>query len=46
MIRQTLEEVDQSKYLGSAQTKDRTSVKDVKIRLAQAHSAMKRLAIL
>ena len=43
---QTLEEVDQFKYLGSTQTKDGTSVKEVKIRLAQAHSAMTRLAIL
>jgi hypothetical protein len=43
---QTLEEVDQFKYLGSTQTKDGTSVKEVKIRLAQAHSAMARLAIL
>ena len=37
---QTLEEVDQFKYLGSTQTKDRISVKEVKIRLAQTHSAM------
>ena len=46
MNRQTLEEVDQFKYLGSAQTKDGTSVKEVKTRLAQTHSAMTRLAIL
>ena len=39
-------EVDQFKYLGSTQTKDGISVKEVKIRLAQAHSAMTRLAIL
>ena len=39
---QTLK-VDQFKYLGSAQTKDGTSVKEVKIRRAQAHSAMTRL---
>ena len=37
---QTLEEVDQFNYLGSTQTKDGASVKAVKIRLAQAHSAM------
>ena len=37
---QTLEEVDQFSYLGSTQTKDGTSVKEVKIKLAQAHSAM------
>ena len=42
----TLEEVDQFTYLGSRQTKDGTSVKEVKIRLAQAHSAMTRLAVL
>ena len=34
---QTLEEVDQFKYLGSIQTKDGTSIKEVKIKLAQAH---------
>jgi len=43
---QTLEEVDQFKYLGSTQTKDGTSVKEVKIRLAQAHAAMTRLSVL
>ena len=37
---QTLEEVDQFKYIGSTQTKDGTSVEEVKIRLAQAHSAI------
>ena len=37
---QTLEEVDQFKYLGSTQTKDGSSVKEVKIRLAQAHSVL------
>ena len=42
----TVEEVDQFKYLGSTQTKDRTSIKDEKIRLVQAYSAMTRLAIL
>ena len=42
----TLEEMDQFKYLGSTQTKDRTSIKEVKIRLARAHSAMTRLEIL
>ena len=41
-----LEEVDQFKYLGSTQTNDRASLKEVTIRLAQAHSAMTRLAIL
>ena len=39
-----LEVVDQFKYLGFIQTKDGTSVKEVKIRLAHAHSAMTRLA--
>ena len=37
--------MDQFKYLGSPQTKDGTSIKEVKIRLTQAHSAIKRLAI-
>ena len=37
---QTLEEVDQFKYLGSTQTEDVTSVKEVNIRLAQEHAAM------
>ena len=45
MNEQTLEEVDQLKYLGSTQTKDGNSVKEVKIRLVQAHSAMTWLAI-
>ena len=36
----TLEEEDQFNYPGSTQTKDGTSIKEVKIRLAQAHSAM------
>ena len=36
----TLEEVDQLKYPGLTQTKDGTSIKVVKIRLAQAYSAM------
>ena len=40
-----LEEVDQFRYLGSTQTKDGTSLKEVKIRLAQAHSAMTRLVV-
>ena len=35
-----LQEVDQFKYLGSTQTKDGTSIKEVMIRLAQAHSTM------
>ena len=43
---QTIEEVHQFKYLSSTQTKDGTSVKEVKIRLAQANSAMTRLVIL
>ena len=34
------------KYLGSTQTKDGTSAREVKIRLVQAHSSMTRLAIL
>ena len=42
----TLEEMDQFKHVGSTQTKDRTSINEVKIRLVQAHSAMNRLAIL
>ena len=42
----TLEEVDQFKYTWSTQTKDGMSIKKAKIRLAQAHSAMTRLAIL
>ena len=41
-----LEEVDQFKYLGYTQTKDGTLIKEVKIRLAQAHSGMTRLATL
>ena len=41
-----LEEVGQFKYIGSTQTKDGTSIKEVKARLLQAHSAMTRLAIL
>ena len=43
---ETLEEVDQFKYLESTKAKDGTSVKEVKIRLAQAHLAMTRLPIL
>ena len=42
----TLEEVYQFKYLGSTQTKDGISIKEVKIRLVQAHSALTRLVIL
>ena len=42
----TLEEVDHFRYLGSTQTNDGTSIKEVKIRLAQAHSATTRIAIL
>ena len=34
----TLEEVDQFKYLESTQTKDGTLIKEVKIRLVQAHA--------
>ena len=41
-----LEEVDQFSYIGSTQTKDGTSLKSVKISLAQAHSAMTRLSVL
>ena len=37
---QTPEEEDQFQYLASTQTKDRTSLKEVKIRLVQTHSAM------
>ena len=40
----TLEEMYQFKYLGSTQTKDGTSVKEVQITLPQAHSAMTTLA--
>ena len=36
------EEVDQFKYLKSTQTKDGTSIKEVMIRLAQAHSVMEK----
>ena len=43
---QMLEEVNQFKYLGFTQNKDGASIKEVKIRLEQAHSAMTRLAIL
>ena len=43
---EVLEEVDQFKYLGSTQTKGRALIKEVKIGLAQAYSAMTRLAIL
>ena len=46
MTEKTLEEVDQFKYLGSTQTKDGKSIKEVKIRLELAHSAITRLAIL
>ena len=41
-----MEEVDQLKYQGCTQTKYGTSIKEVKIRLAQPHSAMTRLTIL
>ena len=44
--RRTLEEVDQFKYVGSTQIKGETSIKEVKIRLTQAHSVMTSLAIL
>ena len=39
------EDVDQFGYLGSTLTKDATSTKEVKIRLAHAHSTVTRLAI-
>ena len=39
-------EVDHFKYLGSTQTDDGTSLKEVRIRLAQAHSPMTRLVAL
>ena len=42
----TPEEEDQFIYLGCTQTKDGISIKEGKIRLAQTHSAMRRLAIL
>ena len=42
MNRKVLEEVDQFKYFGSTQTKDGTSLKEVKIRLL----AMESLAVL
>ena len=38
-----LEEVDQFNYLGATLTKDGSSDSDIKIRLAQATSAMVRL---
>ena len=41
----TLEEVDQFKYLGSTQTKNGIPIKGIKIRLAQAHLARKRLGM-
>ena len=41
-----LQGVDQFKYLVSTQTIDGTSIKEVKIRLVQAHLAMTRLAVL
>ena len=41
-----LDEMDQFKYLGSTQTKDGTSLKEVKIRLPQAHTTVTRLAVL
>ena len=41
-----MEEVDQLKYLGSTKTKEGTSEKETKFSLAQAHSAMTKLAIL
>ena len=45
-FRQTLEEVDQFKCLGSTQAKGGKSAKEVTIRLVQVHSTMTRLAIL
>ena len=41
-----LEEVGHFKYLGCTQTKDGISIKEVLIRLVQAHSAMTILALL
>ena len=41
-----LEEVDQFKYLGSTESKDGISIREVKIRRAQAYLAMTRLAML
>ena len=41
-----LEEVDQFKYLGSIQTKDGSSITEAKVRLAQAYSAITKLATL
>ena len=48
MTAETLEEVEQSKYIGSTQTKDRTSIKEVKIKDQTGAStlAMTRLVIL
>ena len=45
MNRKVLEEVDQFKYLVSAQTKDGTSKKEANVRLAQTQSPMTTLAI-
>ena len=41
-----LKEVDQFKYLEYTQTKDGPSLNEVEIRLTQAHSVTRRLAIL
>ena len=41
MDRKMSEEVDEFKYLGSTQTKDGISIMEVKIRLAQAYSALR-----
>ena len=41
-----LEEVDQFKYLGPKQTKDGTSIQEVRARQAKAQSAMTWLAIM
>ena len=46
MSGKAIEEVDQFKYQGSTQTKDGMSIKEIKIILAHAHSAITRLAIL
>ena len=43
---QNLEDVDSFKYLGSTLSKDGTSTKEIKIRIAVAMSAMSRLNIL
>ena len=46
MNRKVFEAVDQFRCLGSTQIKDLASLKEAKIRLVQAHSAMTWLAVL